>query len=410
MFRLLLYIHAFLLPIVCCFSQIVVCHECPVNTLEEALQQAENGDHILVKKGQYFVNDLLVDKSVHIDGEQGAILDGKEQGGILVITADSVHVSGLRIQNVGKSYTKDFAAIKLRKTKGFVIENNHFENVFFGIFVEKSKRGIIKNNTLHSVSESEFNSGNGIHLWHCKSIQIEGNHVSGLRDGIYLEFVDKSRIENNVCENNLRYGLHFMFSHENEYINNRFENNGAGVAVMFSKHIKMIGNTFLKNWGTASYGLLLKEINDAEISKNTFEENTIGIHAEGTNRINYFNNSFVRNGWAVRVRGACFKNIFHENNFLFNTFDISYQGNLNENEFNSNYWSSYTGYDLDKDGIGDIPYRPVKLFSYIVNRTPETIILLRSLFIDMINFSEKVSPIFTPDNLLDTNPLMKEVR
>ena len=62
---------------------------------------------------------------------------------------------------------------------------------------------------------------------------------------------------------------------------------------------------------------------------------------------------------------------------------------------------------MDKNGIGDVPYRPVKLFSYIVHLTPETIILLRSLFVDIINFSEKVSPVFTPDNLLDNNPLMQ---
>jgi len=80
---------------------------------------------------------------------------------------------------------------------------------------------------------------------------------------------------------------------------------------------------------------------------------------------------------------------------------------LHDNEFNGNYWSNYTGYDLNRDGIGDVPYRPVKLFSYIVNRTPETIILLRSLFMDIIDFSEKVSPAFTPDNLLDAQPLMK---
>ena len=92
---------------------------------------------------------------------------------------------------------------------------------------------------------------------------------------------------------------------------------------------------------------------------------------------------------------------------MHNAFDISYSGRINGNIFDRNYWSEYTGYDLDKNGMGDIPYRPVKLFSYIVNRTPETIVLLRSLFVDIINFSEKVSPIFTPDNLKDFNPLMK---
>ncbi|MGI9550479.1 MAG: nitrous oxide reductase family maturation protein NosD, partial [Aurantibacter sp.] len=129
---------------------------------------------------------------------------------------------------------------------------------------------------------------------------------------------------------------------------------------------------------------------------------------EGSNRIEYKNNDFINNGWALKVRGACYTNTFTGNNFKYNSFDISYNSKLNDNLFDQNYWSSYTGYDLDRDGIGDVPYRPVKLFSYIVNRTPETIVLLRSLFMDIIDFSEKVSPVFTPDNLLDTNPLMKE--
>ena len=81
---------------------------------------------------------------------------------------------------------------------------------------------------------------------------------------------------------------------------------------------------------------------------------------------------------------------------------------MNDNIFDQNFWSDYTGYDLDKNGVGDVPYRPVKLFSYIVNKTPETIVLLRSLFMDIIDFSEKVSPVFTPDKLLDANPLMKK--
>jgi len=98
-----------------------------------------------------------------------------------------------------------------------------------------------------------------------------------------------------------------MFSNNDIYKNNTFENNGAGVAVMFSKKIKMYDNHFQYNWGSASYGLLLKEINDAEIIGNTFEENTIGINVEGTNRINYKNNTFKRNGWAVKVKGPAMK-------------------------------------------------------------------------------------------------------
>jgi nitrous oxidase accessory protein len=203
--------------------------------------------------------------------------------------------------------------------------------------------------------------------------------------------------------------LHFMFSNNDTYYNNEFKNNGAGVAVMFSKFITMYQNKFLNNWGSASYGLLLKEIYDTQIYNNLFQENTIGIKGEGCTRINYKNNTFLRNGWAIKIAGACYANIFEKNDFMHNSLDLAYNTKVNDNKFENNHWSEYTGYDLDKDGVGDIPYRPVKLFSYIVNRTPEALVLLRSLFVDIINFSEKVSPVFTPDDLMDKKPIMNKI-
>lgn len=387
-----------------------VCETCDIRSITEAIDIALPGDTILINGGLYQEGEIIINKSLVLIGINKPIIDGENKAGILVISADSVVIKNLIIQNVGVSYTKDYAAIHLSRVNHFVIEDNELRDVFFGILVEKSHFGLIHNNTISSNALQEHNSGNGIHVWHCDNINITNNHLSKLRDGIYLEFVDDSHVSNNISTNNLRYGLHFMFSHHNSYQDNEFINNGAGVAVMFSKFIEMRRNKFYKNWGTASFGLLLKEINDAEIEDNIFEENTIGINVEGCSRINYTNNNLIRNGWAVKIAGGCYSNIFAQNNFISNSFDVSYNSKMNDNSFNDNYWSDYTGYDLNKDGIGDVPYRPVKLFSYIVNRTPETIILLRSLFIDILNFSEKVSPVFTPDNLVDSAPKMKIIQ
>jgi len=392
------------------FSQsIEVCKDCTNTTLKGAIAIAKDFDTIIVKKGIYKEYNIKVDKPLTIIGENYPVIDGEKKGEIITIVSDNVTIDGFIISNVGVSYTSDYAALRVKKSKNFEIKNIVLEKLFFGIYVEKSKYGKIYNNKITGNAKEEHSSGNGIQLWYSQHIDIQHNFTQGVRDGIYLEFSDDCTIKNNVSTKNLRYGLHFMFSNDDIYENNRFEENGAGVAVMFSKNIKMINNVFKKNWGSASYGMLLKEINDAEIKGNTFEENTIGINIEGSNRIEYSNNNFIRNGWAIKVRGACYTNTFVGNNFLYNSFDISYNSKLNDNVFDKNYWSNYTGYDLDKNGIGDIPYRPVKLFSYIVNRTPETIILLRSLFIDIIDFSEKVSPVFTPDNLLDSNPLIKKI-
>jgi len=391
-------------------KQIEVCSTCDTKTIKEAILIANDGDEIIIKSGVYKEHGvILINKSVKIKGVGNPVIDGEFKETILKIKADNFSIEGLKIINVGQSYTKDFAAILVSKSKNFVIKNNILEDVFFGILVEKSHYGFISNNQVSSHAKDQASSGNGIHLWHCSNMQINGNELFGVRDGIYFEFVKKSKIFDNNSYDNLRYGLHFMFSNNNEYFDNVFTNNGAGVAVMFSKFIKMHNNIFVKNWGSASYGLLLKEIYDAEIENNTFEQNTIGISVDGSTRINYKNNTFLQNGWAIKIVGACYENDFAKNTFLNNALDLSYNSKINSNKFDNNYWSDYTGYDLDKDGVGDVPYRPVKLFSYIVHNTPEAIILLRSLFVDIINFSEKVSPVFTPDNLVDNSPLMENI-
>ena len=405
---------AFLIALLCIsifsFAQTIeVCNTCKLSSITKAIEVSKDHDTIIIKKGTYKEHNIQVDKPLTIIGEDYPVIDGEFKGEIITITSDNVTVDGLFIINVGTSYTEDYAAIRVKKSKNFVIQNLVLEKLFFGIYLEKARDGKVFHNKIIGDAVEEYNSGNGIQLWYCRNIEIEHNYVQHVRDGIYLEFSNFCTIKNNVSANNIRYGLHFMFSNDDIYEDNTFEKNGAGVAVMFSKKIKMYNNIFKENWGSAAYGMLLKEINDADIKGNTFEENTIGINIEGSNRITYENNNFINNGWAIKVRGACYTNSFIKNNFLYNSFDISYNSKINDNVFDNNYWSSYTGYDLDKDGVGDVPYRPVKLFSYIVNRTPETIILLRSLFIDIIDFSEKVSPVFTPDNLLDNNPLIKKI-
>lgn len=392
-------------------KEIEVCSDCNVKSVQAAVDMAGNGDVIRIKSGIYKEHGIqILGKSLKIIGEGYPVIDAQMQGTAITVKAENFSIEGIKVINIGTSHTNDFAAILVSRSKNFTIKNNRFENIFFGILIERSSKGTISGNQLKSNSRIQAKSGNGIHLWHSEDLSVKNNQIIGLRDGIYLEFVNNCVIEDNLCKENLRYGLHFMFSDHNKYFANTFENNGAGVAVMYSKFIEMRRNIFRKNWGSASYGLLLKEISDSELINNTFEDNTIAISADNTNRINYRYNDFISNGYAVRIRGACYNNIFTENNFLANSFDVAYTGNINENEFLKNYWSEYTGYDLDKDGTGDVPYRPVKLFSYLVNKTPEAIILLRSIFIGLLDFSEKVSPIFTPAELIDPQPQMRKIK
>jgi nitrous oxidase accessory protein len=397
------------LPVLLYGRTIEVCPDCPVKSIRTAIEQASDGDVILIRAGLYREGRIVIDKPLTIQGEGYPALDGENESEVLVISANGVTVEGLQIQNVGTSYLQDRAGIRVKRSRNFVIRNNRLLNTFFGIYLEYAKKGIVEGNHISGLAKDEASSGNAVHAWHCDSLLINNNYIKGHRDGIYFEFVNNSSITGNLSELNLRYGLHFMFSNDDHYANNIFRNNGAGVAVMFSKKIDMWDNRFEYNWGRASYGLLLKEIYDAEIHCNEFIGNTIGITVEGSTRVNYLNNDFRSNGWAVKMAGGCLDNHFTQNNFIANSLDLVVNNKAVENTFNGNYWSEYSGYDLDRDGVGDVPHRPVKLFSFILSRTPEAIVLLRSLFIDLINFSEKVSPVFTPANVLDNHPLMQPI-
>ena len=200
-----------------------------------------------------------------------------------------------------------------------------------------------------------------------------------------------------------------MFSNDDSYISNLFKNNGAGVAVMFSKSLKMFNNTFEENWGDSAYGLLLKEISDGYIFNNHFIKNTAAIYMEGTSRIKMEKNVFESNGWAIKVQASCMDNELVSNNFLGNTFDISTNGSLVLNTFNSNYWDKYEGYDLDKNGTGDVPYHPLSLFAVLTEKNPSSMLLFRSFMITLLDKSEKVLPSITPDNFIDNTPLMKSL-
>lgn len=378
-----------------------------INSIKQAIATSNTGDTIIVNRGTYREGNIILEKKLTLIGEGLPILDGEHKYEILTIHSSNVTISGFKFINTGIASMTDIAGIKIIESKDLKILNNQFENTFFGIHISSSSNILIEGNMLNTKAEAEHQIGNGIHLWKCEHIIIHNNQVRGHRDGIYFEFVTNSLVTDNHSEGNIRYGLHFMFSHNDEYRGNSFINNGAGVAVMYTKNVKMIGNHFEQNWGSSSYGLLLKDIRDSEVKNNSFIKNSIGIYIEGSSRIHFSENIFNQNGWAIKLQASCDDNIFTKNNFTANTFDIATNGTLVLNTINKNYWDKYEGYDLKKDGTGDVPHRPVNLYASIVERIPSAIMLWRSFMVTLMDKAEKVVPAITPENLKDNFPSMK---
>lgn len=376
-------------------------------TIQAALDAAQPGDRLVIHGGVYREGNLIVDKPLTITGLDFPEIDGEGRFEVFTVVSDRVTMTGLTISRSGVSYTQENAAVKIKESVECVIAGNRFVGNFFAVYLSRSNRCRIVGNTIVSSGERESSTGNGIHLWSSNDTVIEDNTIEGHRDGIYFEFARRGFIRRNQSIRNMRYGLHFMFSDSCQYQHNVFRENGAGVAVMYSRRVEMTNNAFEDNWGSASYGLLLKDITDSRLEDNRFRGNTVALHSEGSIRLSIRQNEFVHNGWAVKIMANSTENVFESNNFIGNSFDVATNSRQNPNRFRRNYWSAYGGYDLGRDGVGDVGHRPVRLFSLVVEQFPASLILLRSFFIDLLDVAERVFPVLTPETLVDPEPLMR---
>ena len=378
-----------------------------IKTIQNAVAISNDGDTIFVDAGLYKEGGIIIQKSIVLKGINHPVIDGEYKHEILFIKGKEITVDGFKLQHTGRSEIKDIGAIMIYDSYHVTSSNNIVDDANFGISLQNSRSCTVKNNRITSYGKNEVQSGNGIHCWKSDSLLIIGNNITGCRDGIYFEFVTNSLVWRNISRKNVRYGIHFMFSHHDTYISNVFEENESGVAVMYTNHIRMYNNYFLNNWGGAAYGILLKDITDSDISGNHFTKNTTALHMEGCSRNKFYKNSFSDNGFAVKIQASCDDNEFYENNYKGNTFDIGTNGSLVLNTFNGNYWDKYEGYDLNRDNIGDVPYHPVSMYSMIIESNQAALMLFRSMIVSLLDKSEKILPGITPENLKDEKPLMR---
>ncbi len=400
---------AFLLLTLC--ASLVGARVCEVRpgggSIKQALAVTADCDTVLIHAGTYREGTITIERPVVLLGEGWPVIDGEGKGEVIVVQAAHVTIEGFVVRGTAISDMNDNAGIKCISVADIRIMGNRIESCFFGIYLSSVTRAVVADNRVIGDSTADENRrANGIHLWKCSHVDVLRNTAMHHRDGIYLEFVTDSRVSHDTSAFNARYGLHFMFSHRDSYTHDLFHDNGAGVAVMFTRDVTMTDNRFEHNRGASSYGLLLKEINDAHIERNTFADNTVGILLDGCNRTTVIDNHFSANGWAVKLFANNTAARFEGNSFSGNTFDMTTNGELMMSVLKGNYWDRYRGYDLDRDGNGDVPHRPLSVFALVTERMPYAMVLSRSLMVNLLDQSERLVPTLTPATLQDTAPLM----
>lgn len=377
----------------------------PYQSVAAAVHAATAGARIVVKAGRYREPSIVIERSLELVGEGHPVIEGRDAATLIRVVAADVVIRGLVLTNIPASNIEERAALKFERASRCVAEALEIRDAPFGIYAAQSSDCRIANNIIRGDGKLD-SAGNAIHLWNSSRMIVRDNVVSGHRDGLYFEFVRDTSIEGNLSEANLRYGLHFMFSHGCSYRDNRFVRNGAGVAVMYTHDVTIERNEFRANRGPAAYGLLLKDISESRVEGNRIEDNTVGMLIEGGGHLTIRGNTIARNGWALKLMANSPFNRVERNAFAGNSFDVVTNSRSTTATVVGNWWDRYHGYDLDRDGKGDVPFRPVRLFSLLVANEPASVILMRSLFVDLLDAAESALPVLTPDAFVDTAPAM----
>lgn len=346
--------------------------------LQSMIDAAESGDVLDVGPGVY-LGGVTIDKPLSLSGRGGPVIDAGGEGNAINIEAPDVTVSGFVVRNTGASIDRENSGFSVNAPRAVVVDNV-LENVLFGIFLRGATDSVIANNVVGAKDLDIARRGDGIRLWESHRSTIQGNTVSKGRD-VVLWFSDDLEIVGNRVSDG-RYGLHFMYSDNATVTDNELIANSVGTFLMYGRDLTLTNNTFAENNGPSGYGLGLKDMDGVTAVDNRFIANRVGVYLDNSPWSAGVWQSFTHNLFAYNEIGVQFlpsvkRNVFSENAFVDNTEQVGVQGTgaFSGNDWAAggvgNYWSDFSGYDADRDGIGDIAYKLDDLYSEMADDHPE---------------------------------------
>ncbi|MFN7931499.1 MAG: nitrous oxide reductase family maturation protein NosD, partial [Blastocatellia bacterium] len=376
-------------------------------SIQAAINAAQPGDTITVQAGTYNEN-LLLEKSLTLEGIGNPIVRGIGQGSAVIVVADHCTMKGFIIEHCGNDLQQEDSGLLLKSSFNR-IEANELRDILYGIYLLKSRGNTIQNNVIRGRAELEVGArGAGLHLWNSPDNTIIGNTITEARDGMYIQSSAGNVIQHNRVTK-LRYGLHYMSSDDNKFEDNLFSDNVAGAAIMYSRRIEFRRNSFIHNRGFSSFGILFQECEDCVAEDNFIIDNACGLFFEALRKSRFHNNVIAENDIAMQIYSSADGNEFTGNNFVENLSPLQLVGSYTNTRWQQNYWSDYDGYDLDGNGTGDVAHKVQNVFEYLEGNYPRLRLYFNSPAAQALATAERTFPIIKGSALGDAEPLSKAI-
>jgi nitrous oxidase accessory protein len=377
-------------------------------TLAEAIAGAAPGDVLILAEGVY-LGPVTIDRTLTLQGDGTATIDGQGQGTVVTITADDVVLTGVTITGSGTENQALDSGIKVVKGADRArIERNRLTDNMHGIDVHGGLDTLVKDNVIEGRRNPRMNErGNGIYVWNSPGTVVEGNKVRWGRDGIFSNASKKGTYRNNLFRD-LRFAVHYMYTHDSEVSGNISIGNHLGFAIMFSDRVVVRDNLSL---GDREHGVMLNFANGADVAGNLVRGGTkkcLFIYNAHKNLI--FRNRFEGCGIGIHFTAGSERNLLTENAFLGNQEQVKYVGTRFmewSHEGRGNFWSDHPAFDLNGDGIADGVFRPNDLMDHILWSQPAAALLTGSPAVQLVRWSQSSFPAILPGGVTDSHPLMQ---
>jgi nitrous oxidase accessory protein len=379
--------------------------------LSTSLSDAPEGSVLCLLPGDYA--PVTIDRRVTVWGPRDAVFRSA-QGTTVTLTADGAALLGVTVDGSGGRFDTADAAVAVREAGGVRIEGVHVVHALFGIVVDQSRGAIVRRNRIDGDPGSPRGMrGDAIRLWETRDTLVEENEIEHGRDLVFWYSPDNRFVGNHVSGG--RYGAHFMFSHDNVVERNVFRSNTVGVFVMYSRGIRLSDNDVLDASGAAGIGVGLKESGNVQITGNRFVHNAVGLFVDTSpfamgDRDLIEDNRFELGGTAVVFHGRADGNELRHNVFRSNRRHVAVEGGGNAlaATFEGNAYDDYAGYDLDGDGVGDVPHEVRSLSNELSDEHAALELFAGTPALAAVDALGRIVPLFTPRPLLvDRAPRME---
>jgi len=388
-----------LLLVIASYNQYTFAKVTPVTVnddLQKVLNASQDGDVITLSAGKYLGN-FIIAKQITLRGENGTVIDAQGHGHGLVLKNSYITIDSLNIINWGADLDEENSGIYVNDPRvneravGLVIKNNSLSGDGFGIWLNHATKATIVNNKVNgNLSLPSAKRGNGIQVTNVTHSHIADNDVFDVRDGIYV-----------------------IASQHNAY------NTRAGYALMSSSRLTVTGN---KVTSSEDYGFLLNFLDESILSDNyiknvwTKPENVMagragkGFFVYNSSANVLENNTVDTTEIGIHLTAGSENMQVYGNNFINNPTPVKYVSNTEQEwskDGRGNYWSSYLGWDIDKDGIGDTIFEPNDGIDQLVWQYPEMKMIMDSPAIVILRWVQKQFPVLKSPGVTDSYPLMK---